>query len=141
MDFNAENAKSGAIKGGEAIAGAVLGTLALSKSPESIKKYMPVGLLVLGVVGLISGNEHAENIGSGIAVVGASATVHQMIKPEESTTVSGFGSMVKSAFPRIEGLGSVTVQYPEFDYMADPVIGMGMVDDYENYNAPMTIPM
>ncbi|WP_020532973.1 hypothetical protein [Flexithrix dorotheae] len=60
-------------------AGATVGYIAVRKAPEKFQKFAGPGVLVLGLAAQLSSNKTIQEIGSGIAVIGAIETANKFL--------------------------------------------------------------
>lgn len=97
MKLTLSNTKKAGINAGEALVGVMLGTVAIQKSPDSIKKFVPGSIIVLslGAMALLPSNNHAQSIATGSFVVGVMGVKTQLTTPKATDNATAPDGTVK----------------------------------------------
>jgi hypothetical protein len=111
VDFQKRGSKS-AIGVAESLGGA-LGANVLQNAtfvPEKAKKFMPYATLGLGFLGMLTDNEHLQNVGVGMATMSGINIVSTHIAPKMPQMAAALPQLVATdtGLGTVEGLGTIT---------------------------------
>lgn len=110
MKIVKQNAKKAVINTAETLIGTIGTNVLLNKAPANIKKYAPIGAVVLGFVAQLTDNEHLQSIGTGIATGGAINLIAEHVVPKNPPM-----AMMLPSVPSIgvSGLGYMNEEFPQ----------------------------
>ena len=132
MKFDAKkNGQKSLVGTAEAVIGGIGANVLGNVAPSNIKKFVPIGAVVLGVVAQMFDNEHVKNIGLGLATMGAVNSVSEYIAPKVPAVAMALPPLNSA----VAGLGNLEQVYEEM-----PVLGyddfdeelQGLEEDYDD---------